>query len=64
VELLQAELDQRIKDTGHENAYFPLLIPESHLKRETEYLEGFSPEHAIVTHVGGKEHPVGMLQKR
>jgi prolyl-tRNA synthetase len=54
-ELLQAELDQRIKDTGHENAYFPLLIPESYLKREAEHVEGFSPELAIVTHAGGKE---------
>jgi len=54
-ELLQAELDQRIKDTGHENAYFPLLIPESYLKREAEHVEGFSPELAVVTHAGGKE---------
>jgi prolyl-tRNA synthetase len=37
-ELLQAALDQRIKDTGHENAYFPLLIPESYLKREAEHV--------------------------
>lgn len=54
-ELLQAELDQRIKDTGHSNAYFPLLIPESYLKRESEHVEGFSPELAVVTHAGGKE---------
>jgi prolyl-tRNA synthetase len=54
-ELLQAELDQRIKDTGHENAYFPLLIPESYLKREAAHVEGFSPELAVVTHAGGKE---------
>jgi prolyl-tRNA synthetase len=54
-ELLQAALDQRIKDTGHDNAYFPLLIPESYLKREAEHVEGFSPELAIVTHAGGKE---------
>ncbi len=54
-ELLQAALDQRIKDTGHENAYFPLLIPESYLKREAEHVEGFSPELAIVTYAGGKE---------
>ena len=37
-ELLQGELDRRIKDTGHENAYFPLLIPESHLQREAEHV--------------------------
>jgi prolyl-tRNA synthetase len=54
-ELLQAELDGRIKDTGHENAYFPMLIPESYLKREAEHVEGFSPELAVVTHAGGKE---------
>jgi prolyl-tRNA synthetase len=54
-ELLQAELDQRIKDTGHDNAYFPLLIPESYLHREAEHVEGFSPELAVVTHAGGKE---------
>ncbi|MFC7720284.1 class-II aminoacyl-tRNA synthetase family protein [Nonomuraea recticatena] len=42
-ELLQGELDRRIKDTGHENAYFPLLIPESYLRREAEHVEGFSP---------------------
>ena len=54
-ELLQAELDARIKDTGHQNAYFPLFIPESYLRREAEHVEGFSPELAVVTHAGGKE---------
>ena len=54
-ELIQAELDRRIKDTGHENAYFPLFIPESYLKREAEHVKGFSPELAVVTHAGGKE---------
>ena len=54
-ELLQAELDHRIKETGHENAYFPLLIPESYLRREADHIEGFSPELAVVTHAGGKE---------
>ena len=54
-ELLQAELDRRIKDTGHDNAYFPLLIPESYLRREAEHVAGFAPELAIVTHAGGKE---------
>jgi prolyl-tRNA synthetase len=54
-ELLQADLDGRIKETGHENAYFPMLIPESYLKREAEHVEGFSPELAVVTHAGGKE---------
>lgn len=54
-ELLQAELDGRIKATGHENAYFPLLIPEANLRREAEHVEGFSPELAVVTHAGGHE---------
>jgi prolyl-tRNA synthetase len=43
-----------IKETGHVNAYFPLLIPESLLKKEAEHVEGFSPECAVVTHGGGK----------
>jgi prolyl-tRNA synthetase len=54
-ELLQADIDRRIKETGHDNAYFPLLIPDSYLQREAEHVEGFSPELAIVTHAGGKE---------
>ncbi len=54
-ERLQAELDVRIKATGAQNAYFPLFIPESYLKREAEHVEGFSPELAVVTHGGGKE---------
>lgn len=53
-ENIQSLLDKRIKETGHSNAYFPLFIPESSLKKETEHLEGFSPEVAWVTH-GGKE---------
>jgi prolyl-tRNA synthetase len=54
-ELLQGELDRRIKATGHENAYFPLFIPEGHLRREAEHVEGFAPELAVVTHAGGSE---------
>ena len=54
-ELLQSELDRRIKDTGHDNAYFPLLIPESYLRREADHVAGFAPELAVVTHAGGKE---------
>jgi prolyl-tRNA synthetase len=54
-ELLQADLDRRIKETGHVNAYFPLLIPQSYLEREAEHVEGFAPELAVVTHAGGKE---------
>src|SRR5579884_4034846 len=54
-ELLQRELDQRFKATGHQNMYFPLLIPESFLHREAEHVEGFSPELAVVTIAGGKK---------
>ncbi len=54
-ERMQAELDRRIKAAGAENAYFPLFIPESYLRREAEHVEGFSPELAVVTHGGGKE---------
>jgi prolyl-tRNA synthetase len=54
-ELMQAELDRRIKEAGAENAYFPLFIPESYLKLEAEHVEGFAPELAVVTHGGGKE---------
>ncbi len=53
-ELMQAQMDQRFKDTGHVNAYFPLLIPESMLMREAEHVEGFAPEVAWVTQ-GGTE---------
>ncbi len=54
-EILQRELDTRFKTTGHQNAYFPLLIPESFLKKEAEHVEGFSPELAVVTIAGGKQ---------
>lgn len=54
-EHIRGNLDARIKATGHENAAFPLLIPESFLKREAKHVEGFSPELAVVTHAGGKE---------
>ncbi|MFK3980221.1 proline--tRNA ligase [Micromonospora sp. NPDC050397] len=53
-ERMQAEMDNRIKLAGAENAYFPLFIPENYLKREAEHVEGFSPELAVVTHGGGK----------
>jgi prolyl-tRNA synthetase len=54
-EKIQAELDRRFKETGHKNAYFPLLIPESFMKKEAEHVEGFSPELAVVTHAGGQK---------
>ncbi len=53
-EKIQRALDDMFKATGHQNAYFPLLIPESFLKREAEHVEGFAPEVAVVTHAGGK----------
>lgn len=54
-ERMQAEVDQRIKAAGAQNAYFPLFIPDSYLRREAEHVEGFSPELAVVTYGGGKE---------
>ncbi|MEH0418179.1 proline--tRNA ligase [Streptomyces sp. B21-083] len=54
-ERMQAEMDTRIKETGAQNAYFPLLIPQSYFVREAEHVEGFAPELAVVTHGGGKE---------
>ncbi len=54
-ERMQAEMDLRIKRAGAQNAYFPLFIPESYLKREAEHVDGFSPELAVVTHAGGKQ---------
>ncbi len=54
-ELLQREFDDRFKATGHQNAYFPLLIPQSFLHKEAEHVEGFSPELAVVTIAGGKQ---------
>ena len=54
-ELIQGALDGMFKATGHENAYFPLLIPESLLAKEAEHVEGFAPETAVVTRGGGKE---------
>lgn len=54
-EKIRDRLDERIKATGHENAAFPLFIPESFLKKEAKHVEGFAPEVAVVTHAGGKE---------
>jgi len=54
-ERIQQTVDRMFKDTGHSNAYFPLLIPESFLKKEAEHVEGFSPELAVVT-IGGGEN--------
>ncbi len=53
-ENIQRNLDRLFKETGHVNAYFPMFIPESFLKKEAEHVEGFAPECAVVTHAGGK----------
>jgi prolyl-tRNA synthetase len=54
-ENMQAGLDQRFKATGHKNAYFPLFVPESFLRREAKHVEGFAPEVAWVTNAGGED---------
>ena len=68
-EQIQRELDQKIKDTGHSNAYFPLLIPLSFLQKEAEHVEGFAKECAVVTHhrleksTNGALTPAGTLEE-
>lgn len=54
-ERMQRALDDMFKETGHQNAYFPLLIPESFIHKEAEHVEGFAPELAVVTHGGGEK---------
>lgn len=54
-ENIQKNLDAMFKETGVENAYFPLLIPMSYFTKEAEHVEGFAPEIAVVTHAGGEE---------
>jgi len=54
-ERMQRALDDMFKATGHENAYFPLLIPMSFIEKEKAHIAGFAPELAVVTHAGGKE---------
>lgn len=68
-ENIQKELDQRLKATGHSNAYFPLLIPLSQLEKEAQHIEGFAKECAVVTHHRlindghGKLKPDGLLEE-
>ena len=68
-EAIQRDLDRRFKETGHVNAYFPLLIPQSFLAREAEHVEGFAMECAVVTHSkleqteGGGLRPGGELEE-
>jgi len=61
-ENIQRELDTMFKATGHENLYFPMLIPMSYFQREAQHVEGFSPELAVVTHAGGEalEEPLAI----
>lgn len=54
-ENMQKDMDRRIKETGHENAYFPMLIPLSLLVKESEHVEGFAPEVATITKVGNEQ---------
>ena len=61
-EAIQRELDQRFKDSGHINAYFPLLIPQSFLTKEAEHVEGFAMECAIVTHTRLEKQGDGSLK--
>ncbi|MDR3137475.1 MAG: proline--tRNA ligase [Tannerellaceae bacterium] len=58
-EKMQRKLDRMFKDTGHENAYFPLLIPKSFLSKEAQHVEGFAKECAVVTHYRLKNDPSG-----
>ncbi len=67
-ELMQRDLDRRFKETGHENAYFPLLIPLSYFQKEADHVEGFAKEMAVVTHhrltsKDGKLVPDGELEE-
>src|SRR5438105_14163088 len=54
-ERIQQAVDRRIKETGHQNLYFPLFIPSRLLEKEAEHVEGFAPEVAVVTHAGGEK---------
>ncbi|MDR3322422.1 MAG: proline--tRNA ligase [Synergistaceae bacterium] len=54
-ENIQAVFDRAFKETGHVNAYFPLLIPNSFMEKEAQHVKGFAPECAVVTHAGGSE---------
>ena len=58
-EKMQQQLDKMFKETGHQNAYFPLFIPKSYLSREADHVEGFAKECAVVTHYRLKDDPDG-----
>ena len=63
-ELIQQQLDRMFKDTGHKNAYFPLLIPLSYLEKEAAHVEGFAKECAVVTHhrLESQKQPDGSMK--
>ena len=58
-EKMQQALDKMFKDTGHENAYFPLFIPKSFFSKEASHVEGFAKECAVVTHYRLRNSPTG-----
>ena len=58
-EKMQAELDRMFKETGHQNAYFPLFIPKSYFSKEASHVDGFAKECAVVTHYRLKNDPDG-----
>src|SRR6201991_182070 len=58
-EKMQSVLDAKFKETGHQNAYFPLLIPKSYLSKEAAHVDGFAKECAVVTHYRLKNDPNG-----
>ena len=60
-ENIQKFLDEKLKETGHVNAYFPLFIPKSYLEKEAEHVDGFAKECAVVTHHRLEEDPNGGL---
>src|SRR4026208_1910751 len=68
-ERMQRALDDMFKATGHQNAYFPLFIPESYMQKEAAHVEGFAKECAVVTHhrleagPDGKLRPAGELEE-
>src|SRR5436189_5971106 len=61
-EAIQRDMDRRFKETGHVNAYFPLLIPQSFLAKEAQHVEGFALECAVVTHSKLEKDPEGKLR--
>lgn len=60
-EMMQAELDRMFKETGHQNAYFPLFIPKSYFSKEASHVDGFAKECAVVTHSGLKQQKMEVL---